>query len=113
MREVEIDGKAVKIRANPLALLYYKQEFKSDLVGDMFKWQNVGNDPTRLDFILFLQLVWAMAKAGSNSSKDFPSFKGWLAGLESFDITDEELITEVITEAQDGFFRGSAGDRRR
>ena len=33
MREIKLGDKEVKIRATPLALLFYKQEFKSDLIG--------------------------------------------------------------------------------
>lgn len=111
MREITIDGKQVRVRANPLALLYYKQEFKADLMGDLSKWQNVANDPASFDSIAFLQVVWAMAKAGSTKPTEFPSFATWLGTLESFDFNDETMLSQVTDEAIDGFFRGGSAGR--
>ncbi|MDT2284961.1 hypothetical protein P7H17_00950 [Paenibacillus larvae] len=63
MREIMIGEQKVRVRATPLALLYYKQEFKSDLIGDMTKIENAIQDPTQFDTLFILQLIWAMAKA--------------------------------------------------
>ena len=37
MREIIIGEQQLRIRATPLALLYYKQAFKSDIVADLIK----------------------------------------------------------------------------
>ncbi len=104
MREITIDDKEVRVRATPLALLYYKQEHGSDLLGDLVKMQNVEADMSQIDTVLLLQLIWAMAKA--DKPKDFPSFEKWLAGFESFDLSDVGMFTAVMEEAANGFFRG-------
>ncbi len=104
MREITIGDKTIRVRATPLALLYYKQEFNTDLVGDLMSMQNMVNDPSQFDALKFLQLIWAMAKA--DEAKGFPSFETWLSGLGSFDFADEGIMTAVVEEATDGFFRG-------
>ena len=104
MREITIGEKTIRVRATPLALLFYKQEFKVDLVGDLMSMQNMANDPSQFDALKFLQLIWAMAKA--DDAKGFPSFEAWLADMESFDFADNDIMTAVIEEATDGFFRG-------
>ncbi|MEJ8546693.1 hypothetical protein [Brevibacillus borstelensis] len=107
MRELQIDGKQVRVRATPLALLYYKQEFKTDLLGDLMKMQNIRDDPSQIDIVAILQLIWAMAKADS-LGKPFPSFVEWVGSLENFDITDQGLFAAVMEEAAEGFFRSKA-----
>ena len=104
MREITIGEKTIRVRATPLALLFYKQEFKVDLVGDLMSMQNMANDPSQFDALKFMQLVWAMNKA--DNAKDFPSFETWLGSLDSFDFADADVMTAVVEEATDGFFRG-------
>ena len=104
MREITIGEKTIRVRATPLALLFYKQEFSVDLVGDLMSMQNMANDPSQFDALKFLQLIWAMAKA--DKPEGFPSFEAWLADMESFDFADNDIMTAVIEEATDGFFRG-------
>jgi hypothetical protein len=104
MREIQIGDKTIRVRATPLALLYYRQEFNADLIGDLISMQAMSSDPSQFDALKFLQLIWAMAKA--DDAKGFPSFEAWLADLESFDFADADIMTTVIEEATDGFFRG-------
>ena len=104
MREITIGEKQIRVRATPLALLFYKQEFKTDLIGDLISMQEMANDPSRFDSIKMLQLIWAMNKA--DKPEGFPSFEGWLSNLDSIDFADADIMTTVIEEATDGFFRG-------
>ena len=104
MREITIGDKQIRVRATPLALLFYKQEFNTDLVGDLMSMQNMVNDPSQFDALKFLQLIWAMAKA--DDAKNFPSFETWLSSFENFDFADADVMTAVVEEATDGFFRG-------
>lgn len=108
MRELNIGETKVRVRATPLALLFYKQEFKTDLLGDLVKLEAIRNDPTKLDAIAFLQLIWAMAKADSYG-KPFPSFTEWVSTLDSFDLTDPSFLIAALEEAAEGFFRGAGG----
>jgi len=104
MREITIGEKTIRVRATPLALLYYRQEFKTDLIGDLISMQAMSSDPSQFDALKFLQLIWAMAKA--DDAKGFPSFEVWLGGFDSFDFADADVMTTVVEEATDGFFRG-------
>ena len=108
MREITIGSKKIRVRATPLALLYYKQAFKGDLLGDMTKMEEVEKDMSKLDTVQFLQMIWAMAKA-DNFGKPFPAFEEWLAGLEDFDISDPAAVMAALEEAADGFFRQAKG----
>jgi len=104
MREIQIGDKTIRVRATPLALLYYRQEFKADLVGDLISMQEMASDPSQFDSIKMLQLIWAMNKA--DKPEGFPSFEGWLSNLDSIDFGDGDMMTAAIEEATDGFFRG-------
>lgn len=105
MKEINISGKQIRVRATPLALLYYKQEFKTDLVGDMVKMQGIEKDPAKLDSVVFMQITWAMAKADAGPGNTFPGFEQWLSELDCFDMSDPGLWQAVMEEAVDGFFR--------
>jgi hypothetical protein len=111
MRTIQIGEKQIGLKATPLALLYYKQAFNSDLIGDMLKMQHIADDPSEFDAVLLLQIAWAMAKAHEGVGKPFPSFESWVAGLESFDFSDTDILTSIMDEAADGFFRRRAGSR--
>lgn len=105
MREITLDGQVLRVRATPLALLFYRQEFKADLIADLVSLQSVGKDLAGFNSVLFLQIMWAMAKADAPAG--FPPFATWLGTLESFDFGDKDLIMGLIQEATDGFFRRS------
>jgi hypothetical protein len=104
MRTIQIGEKQIGLKATPLALLFYKQQFKSDLVSDLMKMNGIEKDPSKLDGLLILQMAWALAKANEGVGKKFPDFTTWVAELEEFDFSD--ATTVVMEEAQDGFFRG-------
>jgi len=112
MRELQIGNQQVRVRATPLALLFYKQEFKSDLLGDMVKFEAVATDITKIDTVVILQIIWAMAKADVGVSGKFPSFVEWAGELDSFDVSDKDLIRSAMDEAADGFFRSGASGRK-
>lgn len=127
MRELNIGGKQVRVRATPLALLYYKQAFKSDLVKDMASMFGsvVGalgdldnldrlSVPEQLDVmgqldtLVFLQMIWAMAKADA-FGQHFPGFETWVSELESIDLSDPSFLVAAMEEAADGFLGKGQG----
>jgi hypothetical protein len=113
MRTIKIGEKEIGLKATPLALLFYKQAFGTDLVGDLVKMKDIADDPSKIDSVFLLQLTWAMAKANQGVDKKFPDFTNWVAGLESFDFTDEDVLNTIMDEAMDGFFpRGSRTKRK-
>jgi hypothetical protein len=100
MVDVKIGGKDMRLRAAPPALLFYKQEFNSDLLTDALSVV-AGSS---VEGLKILQLVWVMEKM-ENFGKTFPSFENWLASLEYMDITDDLTFGKVISEVERGFFR--------
>lgn len=104
MKELNIGDQKLRVRATPLALLFYKQEFKTDLLGDLVKMEALKTDPSKLDSVALLQLIWSMAKADVYPEK-FPSFMEWLSSLTGFDLSDSTLLAAALEEAADGFFR--------
>jgi len=110
MTVITLGTQEIGLKASPLALLFYKQEFKSDLVGDLIKFAgNIDKDLSKIDTVVLLQMMWAMAKAANGLGKAFPPFAKWLEGLDGIDFTDLELMDAVIKEAENGFFRGARG----
>jgi hypothetical protein len=59
-RDIKIGDKEIRVRATPLALLFYKQEFKSDFMGDMVKLEKMKDSMANIDTTLFIQMIWAM-----------------------------------------------------
>ncbi|MGF6356165.1 hypothetical protein ABIE27_004080 [Paenibacillus sp. 4624] len=130
MRELKFGEKIVRIRASAPAMLYYKQEFGTDLIGDMVKImegyagkEDTGTDQAEaqplddilamgdINFLTILQLAWAMNKA-DQIGKSFPKFESWLDEYgEDIDFSDTEFILNVVEEATNGFFRKNAGVR--
>ena len=100
MKEIKIGEKTIGLNATPLALLFYNQEFNSDLLEDLSKMEKDGFSAVQL-----LKIVWAMAKAHKGVSSQFPDFYKWIASLDYFNFADDELISAIIEEAQNGFFR--------
>ncbi|WP_277375836.1 MULTISPECIES: hypothetical protein [Paenibacillus] len=113
MRDLTIGSKQIRVKAGALALLFYKQEFKSDLLGDMLKMvggnvgggPNVEIDPSSIDFLANLQMVWAMAKS-AEYPKPYDGFSTWLAALDDdLDFSDTTFFVGALEEATEGFFR--------
>ncbi|MGG1673323.1 hypothetical protein ACIFOE_22330 [Paenibacillus sp. NRS-1783] len=116
MREITIGSKQIRVKAGALALLFYKQEFKTDLLGDMLKMLGSNTDPNRteidpssIDILSNLQLVWAMAKSAVYPNL-FSSFVEWIASLEDdLDLSDTTFLVDALGEATEGFFRQQSG----
>lgn len=106
MRELSMGDKQVRVRATALALLFYKQQFKSDLIGDIVSLQAMGDNAANFDSVKILQMIWAMAKADT-FGQQFPSFEAWLSEFDSIDFSDVSFINAALDEAKDGFFRGA------
>jgi hypothetical protein len=108
VRTAIIGGKEIQLRANPLALLFYKQAFDSDLIADLLKLQSLQSlqegDFSSLDTISLLQIAYAMNKA-AKPADIFPKFEEWLAQFETIGFSDPQWIIDVVEEATDGFFR--------
>lgn len=110
MRKITLGTKEIELRATPLALLYYRQEFGTDLMADLMSLKDMAKieqeDFSGLDTLKLLQFVWAMSKA-ANIGKPFPKYEEWLGSLEQLDFTDVRWILGAIDEARDGFLHST------
>ncbi len=108
MRTVTIGDKQIALKANPLALLFYKQAFDRDLIADIIKLQSLQSlqdgDFSSLDMVSLFQIAYAMNKA-AKPTDTFPKFEEWLAQFETIGFDDPQWIIDVVEEAADGFFR--------
>lgn len=108
-RKAIIGGKEIELRANTLALLYYRQEFDRDLIGDIMKMQELQDgDLTKFDSVLILQVAYALNRASASPYAKFPTFFDWVIQFENIDFTDEEWILNIVHESMDGFFRSGS-----
>lgn len=110
MINVNIGEQELGLRATPLALLYYQQEFDEDLMADLVSMQDMADmadgDFSGFDSVKILQICYAMNKA-DNYGESFPGFEEWLSKFESIDFADDEFLFSIIEEATDGFFRSA------
>jgi len=108
MRTTKIGDKELELRANPLALFFYRQAFGKDLIGDIAALQSLqklkDGDFSQFDSVMLLQLAYAMNKA-SKPGKTFPAFEAWLNELDAVAFDDPEWMVGIVEEAVDGFFR--------
>jgi|LFRM01.1.fsa_nt_gb hypothetical protein len=110
MRTVTIGDKQIALRANPLALFYYRQAFGQDMVAAVMelqsKMQLVGQgDFSGMDMIGIFQLAYAMHKA-AEPNKVQMSFEEWLGHFDGLGLGEEEnWVVDVVQEAIDGLFR--------
>ena len=110
MRTVTIGDKQIALRANPLALFFYRQTFNQDMMAAVMelqgKMQRVGEgDYFSLDMVGIFQLAYAMHKA-AEPNKVQTSFEEWLSHFDGLGLGEEEnWIVDVVQEAIDGLFR--------
>lgn len=105
MREIKIGETTYGVRATTLALLFYKQEFKTSLLKDYVQASKCANeDGVLFDEITLMQIMWAMHKADKLPEK-IPGFIPWLEIVGEVDFSDKELYRGILTETVEGFFR--------
>ena len=110
MKEIKIGNKELGLRATPLALLYYNQEFDKDLMEDLVSLQEMADisedDLSGFDTVKILKIAYAMNRA-DNYGNSFPGFEQWLSDIDSIDFGDPDWIMQIVNEAMDGFFRSA------
>jgi hypothetical protein len=100
-KTITIDGKEIRFKTNGATPLRYKAQFGRDYFKEILKMAPLANkdkndfdvkDLEALDFEVFYNLAWIMAKTADSS---IPEPIAW---LEQF---DEFPMAEVIPELQD------------
>ena len=91
-----IGNKEVALKTTGATLLRYKIQFGKDLLTEMMKLEKVYSEgvlnPENLDFELFYNITWIMAKSAS------PDIKPPLEWLDEF---DEFPILDVLPEVME------------
>ena len=135
MREITLGESTLSVKATPLAMLFYRQEFGSDMTRDFLAVvggfasvipgmneadvSTLGEMETGaasvtlgslsqsgIDGLGVLKLVWAMGKAGALPER-WPGFETWLATLDDVNVFDQEFIAAALEVAADGLFRST------
>lgn len=105
MREIKIGETTYGVRATTLALLFYKQEFKTSLLTDYVQASQArDSNGGMFDEVILMQIMWAMHKADKLPEKT-PGFMAWLEELGKINFADPELYKGIIMEAAEGFFQ--------
>lgn len=93
-----IDGRQVKFKSTGAFLLKYKAQFGRDALQDILRLQNAINTKTNeikdlsaLDFEVFYNLIWTLAKTADPS---IPPPMEWLDSFSEFPLID--IIPEVV-----------------
>jgi len=124
MKELVSGDIKIKVRASNMALFYFEQEFKENLLSVAGKIIFGTADGMKSDdketvdkeeairsldsisVIGLLKVIWAMNKAENfYLKKDTKHFEEWLADCDEFNVFD--CIMEAIGIISDGFFRTS------
>jgi len=120
MHEVTIGDKTLRLRGSALSLLYYRQAFGRDLLGDLVSMLTAMTglevlragkmdiekiNFTGLDTVAILRLIWTLARTDAGPNGSFPSFEVWLAENEDLNMFDNDLLKAVFEEVQRAFFR--------
>ena len=119
---IDIDGSGeVEATATALTLVIYEQEFKGDLIKDVFgKHKADAGSSDSIDFtvdnwVKELQALWAMVATayelkydrGDAAPNDRPKpFKQWVRGIGK--VNFRQISDAVVSEAWDGFFHTGA-----
>lgn len=103
MRNVKIGSKEFKLVASPITLYFYKKEFGKDLIGDLMAFQKYEVDPASYDSIIILQMAWAMIKTAKIGNLE--AFEQWLSNLDFVSFGEGDMMTNIVEEATEGFFR--------
>lgn len=127
--DYERNGVEREYEATTYTLVVYEQEFKSDLIKDVFGRIDLRNSQTILDedgnlvvvdytsdnWIGYLKAFWAMLKTSEAICRRenrpclaVPSFNQWSLETRSIDMV--ELSHVVIAELNRGLFRAGAAD---
>jgi len=112
MRTVELGGRTFDIKAGPLSIFYFNDEFGSSILTDYAKifggkpedeGQEFYESLAQFDWPSALRVTWALAKTAT--PKDFPPFPRWIGGFEYLNMGDSDFVLAVLEEATHGLFR--------
>ncbi|MDD9149260.1 hypothetical protein OYT88_11915 [Sporolactobacillus sp. CQH2019] len=101
-KAITIDGKSVRLKTSGAFPMRFQTQFHKDYFKELLKIAPLGklgkkkqfdlSDLEKIDFDLFYDIIWTMAKTADPS---IPEPLTWLDGFEEFPIID------IISEIQD------------
>ena len=100
---VNVSGKEVRFKSTAATMRIYRNNFKSDMLADVFKLQKTFNKKKTaeeqfdaIDLGIFEQLAWAMAKTADPNTKPIDN---WLDDFETFAIQEIlPVLLELLTD---------------
>lgn len=106
-KTIQIDGKLVNLKSTGATPLRYKAQFGKDFFGEVLKLGKLEKLDLKeknidyqaldsLDFEVFYNIIWTMAKT---ADKSIPDPITWLDGFEEFPIAD------ILPQMQEMIFR--------
>ena len=114
-RTVELGGREFTVKAGPLSIFYFHEEFGSSILEEYARMfasspeENAEKDLyevlAQYDWSAALRMTWAFEKTASSSPNEFPSWQSWIAAFEYIDMGDHEFMGQVGEEATRGLFR--------
>lgn len=109
-KTIVIDGKEVTFKSTGATPLRYKAQFGNDFFAEIMKLDKVLKtdnegkpDISNIDFEVFYNLAWVLAKTADTSIKDPMT---WLDTFEEFP------IVEILPELQDLIFATLQGKKK-
>lgn len=114
-RTVELGGRTFDIKAGPLSIFYFHEEFGNSIMEDYARMTAVSPEAAsdkefyellaQYDWPATLRLTWAFEKTADLNPNAFPPFDRWIGEFEYLNMGDHDFFIEVLGEATRGLFR--------
>lgn len=98
---INIDGKSMPMKSNGATLRIYRETFKRDFLGDLFKMAKAQEGAGDMDMQFLEDIAWTMAKT---ANPKIPDVKVWMQKMNdplAIYNASEELIN-MLTDSVSG-----------
>lgn len=101
-KTLTIDGRQVKFKSSGGTLMRYRNQFNSEFFADLAALNNAQNDPTKINFAVVENMIWAFAKTANEC---IPDPQTWYDSFEEIDILEvwgelSELTAKALKTLQ-------------
>lgn len=101
-KTLTIDGKQIRFKHTGGTLMRYRNQFNSEFFADLAVLNNAQNDPTKINFAVVENMIWAFAKT---ANERIPDPQTWYDSFEEIDILEvwselSELTAKALKTLQ-------------
>lgn len=101
-KTLTIDGKQIRFKHTGGTLMRYRNQFNSEFFADLSALGTAQNDPTKVNFAVIENTIWAFAKTADDS---VPDPQTWYDSFEDIDILEvwselSELTAKALKTLQ-------------